>query len=174
MSVQGVIFIGRNVIEINLHGYTLQELKDFRNRTENLFERSILATIILRCEGKDNKYISSDVQKSIPTIISYIKDQNKRGLEYLKDNRGGSESSFSAEMHHDLINSLKSSKLNDHDLLGYRWTTPLLAEYINQTYGVLYSDEAIRRILISENYTFKRSQPKPSKVDESTKEDLKK
>lgn len=39
----------RNVIEINLHGYTLQELKDFRNRTESPFEHGILATVILRC-----------------------------------------------------------------------------------------------------------------------------
>lgn len=166
--------MGRKAIEINLHGHTLEQLKELRNKTEDIFERGILATLILRCEGRDNEYISLDIQKSVPTIISYIKDWNKRGLESLKDNRGGSESSFTSEMRHDLINTLHNSKPNDYNLLGYRWTTPLLAEYINQTYGVLYSDETIRRILISENYTFKRAQPKPSKSDEVEKEGFKK
>lgn len=166
--------MGRKAIEINLHGYTLEQLKELRNKTEDTFERGILSTIILRYEGKDNAYIASDVQKSKTTIVSYIKDWNKRGLESLKDNRGGSESSFTAEMRQDLINTLNNSEPNDHNLIGYRWTTPLLAEYINQTYGVLYSDETIRRILISENYTFKRAQAKPTKADETKKEGFKK
>lgn len=174
MLVKGVIFMGRKAFEVDLHGFTLQELKELRNKTNNIFERGVLATIILRCEGKDNNYIASDVQKSIPTIVSYIKNWNNHCIESLKDNRGGSESNFTAEMRHDLINTLNNSKPNDHNLIGYRWTTPLLAEYINQTYGVLYSIETIRRILISENYTFKRAQPKPSKADESAKEDFKK
>ncbi|MBV7271839.1 winged helix-turn-helix domain-containing protein [Clostridium sp. PL3] len=71
----------------------------------------------------------SDVQKSKPTIVSYIKDWNKLLLESLKDNRGVSESSFTAE--------------------------------------------TIRRILTSENYTFKRAQEKPSKADKSEQEGFK-
>ncbi|MBV7271858.1 winged helix-turn-helix domain-containing protein [Clostridiaceae bacterium UIB06] len=68
-----------------------------------------------------------------------------------------------------IIGSIKS-KSSDINTIGHRWTSPLLAEYINQTYGVLYSDETIRRILISENYTFKRAQAKPSKADKAEQE----
>jgi transposase len=166
--------MGRKATKIELHGFTLQELKELRNNANSSYERGILSTIILRCEGEDNNYISSDIQKSIPTIVSYIKNWNRLGLESLKDNRGGSESTFTAEMRDDLMNVLKTSKPNDHDLIGSRWTTSLLAEYINQNYGVLYSIETIRRILISENYTFKRSQPKPTKAIETEKEEFKK
>ena len=166
--------MGRKAMEINLHDYTIEELRTLRNKTTDTFARGILTTVILRYEGKGNAYIISDVQKSKPTIVSYIKDWNKRSLESLKDNRGGSESSFTAEMRDDLMNTLNNSKPNDHNLIGYRWTSPLLAEYINQTYGVLYSNETIRRILISENYTFKRAQAKPSKADKSEQEGFKK
>lgn len=54
MLVKGVIFMGRKAFEVDLHGFTLQELKELRNKTNNIFERGVLATIILRCEGKDN------------------------------------------------------------------------------------------------------------------------
>jgi transposase len=166
--------MGRTAMKIDLHGYSIEELISLRNKTKDTFACGILTTVILRYQGKDNRYIISNVQKSKPTIVSYIKDWNKRGLDSLKDNRGGYESPFTVEMRLDLINTLNKSKPNDHNLIGYRWTCPLLAEYINQRYGVLYSDETIRRILKSENYTFKRAQAKPSKANEAEKEGFKK
>jgi len=166
--------MGRKAFEINLHNLTTQELRTLRNTTESSYARSILTIIILRIEGKDNEYISADVQKSIPTIVEHVKKWNKLGLASLIDHRGGCENRFTAEMRSDLLNTLNTTKPNTFDLLGHRWTTPLLAEYIYQKYGEKFSDETIRRILKSETYTFKRAQPKPTKADEIEKEAFKK
>ena len=64
--------MGRKAFEINLHNLTIQELRTLKNTTESSYARSILTIIILRIEGKDNEYISADVQKSIPTIVEHV------------------------------------------------------------------------------------------------------
>ncbi len=164
----------RKPFEIIKHGYTIEELKTMRNRIEDNYSRGILTAVLLRIQGYNNKYIASDIQKSLQTVITYLKNWNKLGLKSLIDNRGGSESSFTAEMKQDLIVTLNTSTPNKYDLIGNNWTTPLLAQYIYQEYGVLYSDETIRRILKNENYTFKRAQPKPTKANTLEKEAFKK
>jgi transposase len=164
----------RKPFEIIKHGYTIEELKTMRNSIEDNYSRRILTAVLLRIQGCTNKYIASDIQKSLQTVITYLKNWNKLGLKALADNRGGSESSFTAEMKQDLITTLNTSTPNKHDLLGNNWTTPLLAQYIYQEYGALYSDETIRRILKNENYTFKRAQPRPTKANELEKEAFKK
>lgn len=166
--------MGRKSFEVVNQGYTLEELKSMKNHMENNYSRGILTAVVLRLQGYSNKYIASDIQKTLPTVIAYIKRWNSLGLKALEDNRGGTESSFTAEMRYDLIKTLNESEPNKHNLIGHRWTTPLLAQYIYQEYGELYSDETIRRILKSENYTFKRAQPKPTKANELEKEAFKK
>lgn len=166
--------VGRRAFEIIKHGYTIEQLKTMRNTINDNYSRGILTAVLLRIQGFSNKYIASDIQKSLQTVITYLKKWNKLGLKALTDNRGGSESSFTAEMKQDLIRTLNTSKPNEYDLIGSNWTTPLLAQYIYQEYGVLYSDETIRRILKNENYTFKRAQPRPTKANDLEKEAFKK
>ncbi|MBV7276870.1 winged helix-turn-helix domain-containing protein [Clostridium sp. PL3] len=166
--------MGRKAFEIDDHGYTLEELKTMRNKEKSNYSRRILTVIILRLQGFNNKYIASDIQKSLVTVVACVNKWNDLGIDSLIDNRGGSTSKFTAEMKNDLIKTLNESTPNSHNLIGFNWTTPLLAEYINKKYDTSYSDETIRRILKSENYTFKRAQPKPSKADELEKENFKK
>lgn len=166
--------VGRRAFEIIKHGYTIEELKTMRNTINDNYSRGILTAVLLRIQGFSNKYIASDIQKSLQTVITYLKNWNKFGMKSLTDNRGGSESNFTAEMRNNLLKTLNESTPDKHGLIGYRWTTPLLAQYIYHEYGVLYSDETIRRILKSENYTFKRAQPRPTKADELEKEAFKK
>jgi hypothetical protein len=49
-----------------------------------------------------------------------------------------------------------------------------LAEYINQNYGIKYSDEYIRVLLKKRRLSYKRAQRKPSKADKKEQEVFKK
>ncbi len=129
--------VGRKAFEIIKHGYTTEELRTMRNNIEDNYSRGILTAVLLRIQGYSNKYIASDIQKSLQTVITYLKNWNRLGIKALTDNRGGSESSFTAEMRYDLLKTLKESSPDKYDLIGYRWTTPLLAQYIYQEYGEL-------------------------------------
>ena len=86
----------RKPFEVIKHGYTIEQLKTMRNMIEDNYSRGILSAVLLRIQGYNNKYIASDIQKSLQTVITYLKNWNKLGLKALTDNRGGSESSFTA------------------------------------------------------------------------------
>lgn len=81
------------------------------------------------------------------------------------DNRGGSESSFTDEMLKDLKDVVLSKSPETFGYMHSSWTTALLAQYIEDKYGKSYSQEWIRQLLISLDFSFKRGQYKPTKGD---------
>ncbi|OOM59027.1 hypothetical protein CLOBI_36930 [Clostridium beijerinckii] len=77
-------------------------------------------------------------------------------------------------MKDDLVNTVLNTRPNDFGFIGNVWTCPLLAEYINQNYGIKYSDEYIRVLLKERRLSYKRAQRKPSKADKKEQEVFKK
>ena len=146
-----------------------------KNSNESEFSRTVLTTIIMRSEGSSTAEISKFILKSIPTVVSYINKWNSIGIKALKDKRGSySESTFTAEMLDDLLKTVTTTHPNDFGFLGNVWTTPLLAEYINQNYGIKYSNEYIRLKLKANNFSFKRAQRKPTKANKDSQKAFKK
>lgn len=159
----------------SLYGYTIEDLKKMRNSHKSEFARTVLTAIVMRAEGTSTTEISKFILKSIPTVVSYITKWNSVGLKALEDNRGSySEGTFTAEMLDDLLNTVLNTHPNDFGFLGNVWTTPLLAEYINQNYGIKYSSEYIRLKLKENNFSFKRAQRKSTKANKDSQEAFKK
>lgn len=167
--------MGRKSLAVStLHGHTIEQLIEMKNNHESSYARTILSAIIMRYSGSSPKEIKEFTGKSNVTIVKYINHWNKYGLQCLEDHRGGSEGEFTAEMIDDLLYTLHHKTPNDCGFVAHSWSCALLAKYIANTYGREYSTSWIRVILIENNQSYKRAQPKPTKSNEHEKEVFKK
>jgi len=160
--------MGRKAVEVKtLHGYTIEQLKDIREKTDDGFKKEIILIIIMRYNGIQSEDIENILGKSRPTILRYIHNWNNYGLEATKDHRGGSIGSFTDEMKDDLLKTLVGTKPVDPGFNSHSWTCNLLAKYIKNKYDIQYPGEWIRRIIKAENFTYKKAQRKSSLAKES-------
>lgn len=160
--------MGRKAVEVKtLHGYTINQLKDIREKTDNDFTKEVILAIIMRYNGIKSEEIEKILGKSRPTILQYIHKWNEYGIEATKDHRGGTVGTFTDEMKDDLIRTLMETKPVDHGFNSYSWTCSLLADYIKNKYNIQYSVEWIRRIIKAKNFTYKKAQRKSSLAKES-------
>lgn len=160
----------RQTIEVTtLHGYTIEELINMKDKHTSSYARNILLTVIMKYQGFKSSEIIKTVGKSHVTVLKYIKSWNKLGVECLKDNRGGSEGNFTSEMVDDLLTTVMFRNPIDYGFMSSTWTTKTLSEYIYTKYGLKYSAEWIRIILKENNFSFKRGQYNPTYGDKVKK-----
>lgn len=164
-----------HLVEVKtLHGYTISELNEIINSTDSKFSRSLLSAVIMRYNGIHTNDIMKTLCRTRAAITTYIKKWNEYGIDSIIDGRGGSESSFTVEMLSDLKDVVQNKS---PEAFGYNrstWTTALLAQYIENKYDKTYSQEWIRQILISLNFSYKRGQYKPTKGDPELQASFKK
>lgn len=167
--------MGRHTIEIQgLNGYKLDELIKLKNTLKSKYSRLVLTVVTMKYCGYSNKQICETTQLSNTTVISHIKQWNKYGIKSIKDHRGGSTLKLDAEIIYNLIDVAVNSSPNQFGFSRFTWTCALLAIYVKNNFGEEISDETIRRILKSNNLSFKRAQPKPTKADIEEQECFKK
>lgn len=167
--------MGRPIIKVEvLHGYKIEELIKLKNNTKSKYTRLVLTAITMRYYNYSNDDICKATQLSRATIFSYINNWNKYGIKSIKDYRGGSSLKLDAEIIDNLINVAVNSSPNKFGFSRFTWTCALLAIYVKNNFGEEVSAETIRRILKSNNLSFKRAQPKPTKADIEEQECFKK
>lgn len=167
--------MGRPTIELEgLKGYKLDELIKLKNTLESKYSRLVLTAVTMKYSGYSNSQICETTQLSDATIISHIKHWNRCGLKSINDHRGGSMLKLDAETIDDIINVTVNSSPNKFGFSSFTWTCALLSIYVKNTFGEQVSAETIRRILKSNNLSFKRAQPKPTKADLEEQEAFKK
>lgn len=158
----------------SLYNFKIEELVEIRNSTKNNRQRLILTTVIMRSLDYSNKHIVDITGLSQATIVSYIKNWNAKGLDSIKDNRGGSAGKLSPEIIEDLIFTVKNVSPEDKGFISNTWSCALLSSYIEKKYKIKVTDEAIRLRLIQNNISYKRAQPMPTKADKAEQDAFKK
>lgn len=167
--------MGRYTIEIEgLKGYKLEELIKLKNNIKSKYSRLVLTIVTMKYRGYSNVEICEATQLSNPTVITHIKHWNKLGIKSIEDHRGGSNPKLDAEIISNLIDVAINSSPNKFGFSAFTWTCALLAIYVKNTFGEEVSAETIRRILRSNNLSYKRAQPKPTKADIEEQEKFKK
>lgn len=167
--------MGRKSIKVTtLHGYKIEELVEVKNSINSKYSRVILTAITMKYCGYSNTEISTATGKSNTTIVSYIKKWNARGIKSIKDHRGDSLGKLEPQMIEDLINVAVNTSPRDFDFVANTWSCELLALYIEQSYGVKVTGEAIRLHLKSNRVSYKRARPMPTKADKTEQEAFKK
>jgi transposase len=172
---RGEISMGRKALAVStLHGYTIEELVNLKNGDSSDYAKIILSAIIMRYYGYSPKEIMNFTGKTNATIVKYITAWNKLGLKCLEDHRGGSEGEFTAEMLDDLIYTLNHKTPNKCGFIAHSWSCNLLSKYIANNYGIKYSTSWIHAILVKNNQSYKRAQPKQAKANKQEQEEFEK
>lgn len=157
----------RNMIEVStLHSLIDKDLIALRNSAKNRRAALILTTVLMRYNKQPTPAIMKITGICKFTVSKYIKLWNRKGLEALKDHRGGSEGDFTAEMEDDFINTVVNKVPKDFSFVTFSWKCNLLSECIYQNYSIKYSNERIRIILHKNKISYKRPQPKPTKANQ--------
>lgn len=125
----------------------------------------MLTAITIRYYNYSNEDICKTTQLSRTTIISYIRNWNRYSFKSLKDNQGGSIPKLDAETIDNLIDVAVNHSPTEFGFSTFIWTCELLKIYVDQNFGEKISNETIRRILIKNEISYKRAQPKPTKAD---------
>lgn len=82
--------MGRKCVTVKtLHGFTIDELQKKYENTSNNYEHSVYQAIILSCKGFDTTAIIKILNKSRPTVVSYINSWNEDPVSCVIDNHGG-------------------------------------------------------------------------------------
>lgn len=159
--------MGRRMVKVEtLHGYTLEELLKLKSSLKSSYSLNVLFAVTMRYRDIHIDDIIKTLGLSKPTILGYIKSWNERGLEALKDHRGGSKGTFTNDMLVDLQDTIINKCPTDYGFKSYTWTCSMLADYIETKYNQKYSPEWIRRVLIKNRFSYKRGQYKPSHASE--------
>lgn len=168
--------MGRPSIQVTtLHGYTFEELINLKNTTESKYTRLALTAITMRYKGYSNAQIIEVTGLNKVTIIDHVKKWNVVGFKSVEDHRGGKKPpKMSPDIVDDLLYVILHKAPADFGFIGYTWTLALLAQYVKQNYDIDVSRVTIRSFLKSNNFSYKRAQPKPTKADKAEQEDFKK
>lgn len=168
--------MGRTQTKVtSLHGYTFEELIEIKNTTNSKYTALVLTTITMRYKGYSNDQIIETTGLSKVAIISQIKKWNSFGFEAAEDHRGGNKPpTLSPDIVENLLYVIVHKTPADFELPSYSWTLALMASYIKQTYDIDISQSSIRTTLITNNFSYKRAQPMPSKADKIEQENFKK
>ena len=168
--------MGRPSIQIStLHGYTIEELVDFKNTVESKYSRLALTVITMRYSGYSNAEIIENTNLSKVSIVAHIKNWNTFGLKSVENHRGGNRlPKLSPDIVDDLIYVALHRTPNDFEFIGHNWTLALLALYIKQNYNIEISIATIWTILKANKLSYKRAQAKPTKADKAEQEAFKK
>lgn len=158
--------MSRKMVSVeNLHGYTMDELIELKNKYKDVYSYTMLSVVINRYQGLTTNELSNIYDKSVATIIDYIHKWNSLGLDALIDNRGGSEGTFTDEMLQTLKNLIENENPENYGFQSSTWTIAMFVDIIYEKFGIKYSCEWIRQVIKNNNYTYKRGQYMPSLGD---------
>jgi len=158
----------------NMHGFTLEQLSQYASEAKQKYTRAMLTAVVMRLQNIHTSTIAKTLNRSIVMITKYINNWNENGLDNSIDTRGGSKSSFSQEMLDHIKNIVTNKSPLEFGFQVNNWNTHILKEYIQSKYGIEYSNEWIRQILITLGFTYKYGVYKPTKCDVELRESFKK
>lgn len=167
--------MSRKMVSVeNLHGYTIDQLIELKNKYKDVYSYTLLSVVINRYKDISTNELARIYGKSVATIIDYIHKWNSLGIDALIDHRGGSEGTFTDEMLQTIKNLIENGNPKDYGFESSTWTVAMFVDIIYKKFGIKYSGEWIRRTIKNNNYTYKRGQYMPSLGDVEKQELFKK
>lgn len=158
--------MGRQCIKVTtLHGFSIEQLERLIQETNTNYTRNVLLAVTMIYKGINTSDVIKTLNKSRPTIVSYIKNWNESPKSII-DNRGGNTPSrFTDEILENLKDVILNKIPRDFGFPQATWNSEILKVYIENTYGKKFSSSFIRRMLRSLGFSYKRGTYKITKAD---------
>lgn len=147
-------------------------MKKCKNR--RMFER--YQAIKLYLTGKAVKEISEILERSRPTVYSYISSYRENGIKGLAMRPPSGRPSLLSEEQKQLVYELILNQTPED--VGFRaemnWTSPLVRAWIKREWGIEYSDRGMRALMYSLDLSYTRPTYTLKKADPEKQEEFKK
>jgi transposase len=168
--------MGRKCIEVeSLYELTIDDLNELKNRSDSNYTRDLISTVIMRYNGVHPQVIADTLSKCRATVVSYLRNWNEMGIACITDNRGDNiVSAFTDEMMEDVRDVVMHKSPRDVDYDCSRWSCALISRYIEETYGLKYSESWVRLLFNNLGFTYKRGVYKPTLANPELQESFKK
>ena len=137
------------LMQENMNNPAVQEIKAVMKANKDLRLHERYQTILLHLHDVSNKEISIIIGRSLSTVYNYINAYRKGGIEGLEIGYSpGRPRKLTPEQEQQVYQTIVDKTPVD---VGFpakmNWTSPIIRKWIEQEFGVLYSDRGTRELL---------------------------
>lgn len=144
------------LIKRDLNNPAIQEIKVAMKaiKDSRMYER--YQTILMHLHGVSNKEISSLTGRSLSTVYNYVNAYCKGGIEGLKmEYSTGRPRQLTPEQEQQVYETvIRKTPVDVGFPAKMNWTSPIVRKWIEQEFGVLYSDRGTRELMYRLNLSF--------------------
>jgi transposase len=171
------------LIQDDMNNPAIQKIKAAMKDNKDLRMHERYQIIIMVLRNEPYKRISETTGRSHGTICNYVKAYNEGGLEGLQmGHSSGRPRLLTPEQEHQVYQTIVNETPVD---VGFpakmNWTSPIIRKWIEQEFGVLYSDRGTRELLYRlklsftiPTYTLAKADPVKQEAFKREFEELKK
>lgn len=154
----------------------IREIKAAMKANKDLRMHERYQTILMHLHDVSNKEISTIIGRSLSTVYNYIHAYSKGGIEGLKlEYSPGRPRQLTSEQEQQVYQTIVNQTPVD---VGFpakmNWTSPIIRQWIEQEFGVLYSDRGTRELLYRLQLSFTTPTYTLAKADPVKQEAFKK
>jgi transposase len=132
------------------HSLTPTDLRKLEKQQDNVHLRLRITAVRLVMEGYTGKEVANLCNVHRQSVATYVKKFNAGGIDALLERKygPGRPCFLTTEQQNELKHVILTSSPSDHGLgCATSWTTPIIREYVRNTYDVKMSCTGILRML---------------------------
>jgi transposase len=142
---------------LKIKGYTPEKIKSLFRNDEKYTMGLRLYAVYQVSLGQSSRNLEMLYNTSAKQILNWVHRFEAKGIEGLKDKEGrGRTSRLNKEQENELRNLLMSGLPSDYGFNTATWTGPILIEWINTQYKILYKKAQIYNILKRLGFTYQK------------------
>lgn len=153
----------------------IENLKIMMRKTKDkrIFER--YQTVFLHLQGMTYAQIVEIVGRSMVTVGNYVKAHRENGIEGLNMGQSSGRPAFLTTDQEEQLRKLVTEQRPAD--VGFpsemNWTSFLIREWIERTYGVVYTDRGVRKLLHHLDFSYTKPTYTLAKADPNQQETFK-
>ncbi|WP_155837219.1 IS630 family transposase [Aneurinibacillus terranovensis] len=170
-------------MQVNEKDGAIQEIKAAMKANKDLRMHERYQTILMVLLGESYERITQVTGRALSTLYNYSKAYRENGIEGLKmDHSTGRPRQLTSEQEQQLYQTIVNKTPTD---VGFpakmNWTSPIIRKWIEQEFGVRYSDRGTRELLYrlklsftTPTYTLAKADPVKQEAFKQELEEIKK
>lgn len=172
MRNQTTKIMGRKTLQIQ--GYSPEQIRALFNRDEKYTIGIRLYAVFQVLLGQSTRKLESLYNTSFKQICNWVHRFEESGIEGLKDKpKSGRKSRLSEENLKELSIVLQNNRPDEFGYNTATWNGPILKEYIQKHYNVIYKKAQIYNLLKHLGFTYQKGKAQYAEADEQKRKEFK-
>ncbi len=164
--------MGRKSLQVK--GYSSEEIKALFRKDERYIIGIRLYAVYQVSLGQSSRKLESLYNTSFKQITNWVHRFEALGLDGLKDKpKSGRKPRLTEEQLKELSTVLQNNRPDEFGYNTATWNGPILKEYIEKHYNVVYQKAQIYKLLKKLGFTYQKGRAKYPEADEQKREEYK-